>query len=156
MPIAKKGEISHVSPGWYKSTIDNVETDAGLYGPIFRVTFMVINKAAQEVKLMGVFPTVFTVKNKLGRLLSGCGYNIHKGSEIEMDNIVGRILQIKVEDNEYKGETYSRIVDYRRKTPSQAEPDKNIGKENEQSSPGKQIPLEPDNEISRVPLEGED
>ena len=116
MPMAKRKEIPYVDPGDYWVEISSVKKTKTDYGPQNNISFEVLDGEFEGTVLPKWFPTEYSRKNMLGRLLKTLGYDIDEEEEIDLDDIVHEKLMIRVEDKKTKSGVVSLVADfYKRK-----------------------------------------
>ena len=112
MPIARKKEIPYVDPGDYWVKISSVKKTKTDYGPQNNISFKVLDGEFEGTELPKWFPTEYSSKNMLGKLLKALGYDIEEEEEIDLDDIVDEELMITVEDKKTRSGVVSLVVDY--------------------------------------------
>ena len=116
MPIAKKKEIPYADPDDYWVKISDVKKTKTDYGPQNNIFFKILEGKFEGTVLPKWFPTEYSSKNMLGRLLKALGYDIEEEEEIDLDDIVGEELMITVEDKKTRTGVVSLVADfYKRK-----------------------------------------
>ena len=116
MPMAKRKEIPYADPGDYWVKISDVKKTKTDYGPQNNISFEILDGEFEGTVLPKWFPTEYSRKNMLGRLLKTLGYDIEEEEEIDLDDIVDKELMITVEDKKTKSGVVSLVADfYKRK-----------------------------------------
>lgn len=101
----------YVFPGVYKAVVRSVEKKEGPKGPYLRWT-LIVASGPEKGKELSYFTTLADGKKwGLVRLMEALGFKVPKGTfRLVFKQFLRKPLAVWVEDEEYKGQTVSRVT----------------------------------------------
>lgn len=101
--------------GWYPMCVKSYEQKDGNYGPqiVWRLESKEKDEAGDRITVTHYTPCKITVKNGLGMFLNACGLEFEPGDDIDLDDLVGGVLECLIEDKETASGVYSKVAKVR-------------------------------------------
>lgn len=117
LKVKKSTGSRHIDPGEYVAVVGSIREGSGNYGTYFLWSFIVDNpmddeeEIDEEVKVTGITSDILSPKSKLGKWCEAAGIDLDsEDEEIDIEEAVGEIVRIIVEDDESDdGNVYSKV-----------------------------------------------